>query len=70
MKGKSTDELNEVLGKTHISQMERFLKENEDSILQSDRPFADYMRQIIKEKGIRQQDIFLQADIPERYGFT
>ncbi len=27
------------------------------------------MRALMKEKGVRQQDVFLYADIPERYGY-
>ena len=31
--------------------------------------FADYMRSVFKQKNLSQKEIFLQADIPERYGF-
>ena len=66
---KSTEELEKILGSTHIDNIGGYLSENADSILSSDRPFSDYIRGIIKEKGLRQQDIFLDADIPERYGY-
>ena len=44
-------------------------KENEESLLREDRPFCAYIKELIREKNLRQQDIFIQADIPERYGY-
>ena len=47
----------------------QYLARNKDILIRSDRPFADYMRMILKEKGIQQQDVFLAADLSERYGY-
>lgn len=69
MNEKSTKELENVLRKTHISEIHDFLKENSESILSEDRPFSNYMKMKLKEKGLKQQDVFLFADIPERYGY-
>ena len=69
MKGKSTDELEKTLSGTHPGEAGKYLRENKDSLLSEDRPFADYMREIIKQKNLLQQEIFLKADIPERYGY-
>lgn len=69
MNKKSTEELEKILGTTHIEDIDGYLSENAESILSSYRPFSDYIRSIIKGKGLRQQDIFLDADIPERYGY-
>ena len=69
MNKKSTEELEKILGTTHIGDIDGYLSENAESILSSYRPFSDYIRSIINEKGLRQQDIFLDADIPERYGY-
>lgn len=66
---KSTEELEKILGSTHITEIDGYLSDNADSIVTSDRPFADYIRNIIKNKGLRQQDVFLDADLPERYGY-
>ena len=33
------------------------------------RPFTDYMRMKFQEKDISQQNVFLAADLPERYGY-
>ncbi len=69
MHTKSTDELEGVLGSTHVEDIEDFLKENVDDMITTDRPFAEYMRGKIKEKGLQQADIFIAADIAERYGY-
>ena len=46
-----------------------FLSRNADNLIRSEHPFADYMRMKFKEIGILQQDVFLAADLPERYGY-
>lgn len=69
MNEKNTEELENALGKTHLSKVQDFLKENADSILSEDRPFANYMKNTLKQKNLKQQDVFLRADIPERYGY-
>ena len=66
---KTTKELEKILGKTHPDQIEQFLQENADKMLQDDKIFAVYIHQILRRKGITQQEVFLRADIPERYGY-
>lgn len=69
MSTKSTDELENILNNTHINDLDDYLSQNQESFLSSDRPFRDYMLERIKEKELKQQDIFIDADIPERYGY-
>lgn len=69
MNQKNTKELEKILGSTHIENIHEYISQNEDSLLSPDRPFSDYIREIIKKNGLRQQDVFLDADIPERYGY-
>ena len=69
MNEKDTFELDSVIGSTHLSDIQDYLKENADSILNEERPFSKYMKSIIKKNNLKQQDIFLWADIPERYGY-
>ena len=52
-----------------MKDIEQFLEDNKNEMLKEDHAFADYMRAKIREKGLSQQDIFLKADIPERYGY-
>ncbi len=66
---KNTNELNKILESTHISQIETYFTENADSLRDEDRPFSQYMRKLIREKGLKQQKVFADADIPERYGY-
>ena len=47
----------------------QYLARNADMLVHNERPFADYMRMKFREKGIQQQDIFLAADLSERYGY-
>ena len=66
---KNTKELETILKNSHMEDMEEILHEESDTFLAGDYAFRDYMRKVLKEKGIRQQDVFLRADIPERYGY-
>ena len=51
-----------------MKDIQQFLQENESEMTKAD-AFSEYMRQKFREKGLLQQDVFLQADIPERYGY-
>ncbi len=46
-----------------------FLSRNAEALIRGRHPFTDYMRQKFREKGILQQDVFLAADLSERYGY-
>ena len=69
MKGKNTSELTEILGNTHVSGFEGYLKDNRESIVEEKQSFYCYIRELLAEKGLKQQTVFLKADIPERYGY-
>lgn len=69
MSEKSTFELENILKGTHYKNINNYLKENENELLDESKEFSKYMRNLIKVKNIRQQDVFIQADIPERYGY-
>ena len=63
------NKLEESLSKVHVDTISDFLKENKDEMVNNEYAFAEYMRRMIKGKGASQQEIFLYADIPERYGY-
>ncbi len=67
MSEKNTDELEKVLGSTHIKNFDSYCKENSKSLM--DDAFTVYMKDILREKKLTQQIVFLRADIPERYGY-
>ena len=59
----------EKLKGVRMQDIGKYLGENKNEMIEEKHAFADYMRSKFKEKGLLQQDIFLQADIPERYGY-
>ncbi len=65
----TTDKLTDVLKKTSPDDLGDFLNVNWDSIIKDSKPFATYMRALLKAKGVRQQEMFICADIPEHYGY-
>ena len=64
-----TEGLEAALEETRPGQLNTYFKENEEALLTGERPFGEYMRSLFKEKGLRQQDVFRAADIPETYGY-
>lgn len=68
MKQKNTKELDDILGKTHISDFDKFCVEQKDSMNPEQNAFSEYIKDLLKEKRITQQMVFLKADIPEKYG--
>lgn len=68
MSKKTTEELENALGNIHVKNISEYLSNNEEMI-SDDKAFATYMHQLINQKKIKQQDIFLEADISERYGY-
>lgn len=69
MREKKTQELENILGSTHLNDFKVYCNNNSDSMLTGDRDFSDYMKNIFKEKNMTMQIVFLKADIPERYGY-
>lgn len=50
MNEKNTEELTEVLGKTHISGFDRYCSENRESMNTSEEAFSLYMKELLAEK--------------------
>ena len=59
--------LNAAVMQLSPAELPQFLKEHAED--QPKRPFTDYMRQKFREKRISQQNVFLAADLSERYGY-
>lgn len=66
---KETDELNKILKSTHPDEISGFFSENTNSLSETPDAFCSYIKSIMKKNGISQQDTFLNADVPERYGY-
>ncbi|MFV0466433.1 MAG: hypothetical protein ACK5ML_10205 [Lachnospiraceae bacterium] len=69
MNEKNTQELDNVLGSTHLKQFEAFCHENKDSFIDESYAFHEFVKKLISERKLTQQMVFLRADIPERYGY-
>ena len=69
MEKKSTEELQNILGNTSPDNIEAFLQEHSDNMIDQEKPFAKYLHQIISRNGLTQQEVFIQADFPERFGY-
>ncbi len=69
MEKKSTGELSRILGSTSGEAAGEFLAANASSLLTDSRPFSAYMHEMLRLQGKTQQEVFVQADIPERYGY-
>ncbi|MBP5154937.1 MAG: hypothetical protein ILP12_08065 [Lachnospiraceae bacterium] len=65
----STTGLEHVLGQTHPRELEQFFREYESEMFLQEHPFAAYMRACILKRGKKLQEVFLAADIPEKYGY-
>ncbi len=66
---KNTKELVDILGKTHLSDFDAYCKDNKNSMNIVQDSFSIYIKDLLCEKGLTQQSVFLNADIPERYGY-
>ncbi len=66
---KKTDELNNVLGNMHASDIGKYLSQNNGEMLDDENMFSVYIKDIIKRNGLLLQEVFLYADVPERYGY-
>lgn len=69
MAKKSTNELEHILGQTTTTNIEEYLSANAASMLTVEKPFSTYMHEMFRKYGKTQQEVFLQADIPERFGY-
>ena len=66
---KTTANLEQILKKADPEELSQYYDEQQDSLFSDEKPFTKYMREMISEKGLKQQTVFLKADIPERYGY-
>ena len=65
---KTTDRLENTLRSTGADGLDKFFEDHIENLIDSDRPFTEYMREKMREKGISQKDMFIAAGISEHYG--
>lgn len=66
---KKTGELDKVLGNLNPDEIQEYIDKNTDSIFMDELAFSEYMKDMFRIKGYTQQEVFLRADMPERYGY-
>ena len=66
---KKTGELDKVLGNLNPDKIQEYIDTNSDSIYKDELAFSEYMKDMFRIKGYTQQEVFLRADMPERYGY-
>lgn len=64
-----SERLNRLLLQVTMEELDEFLERHRPLLIGTARPFADYMRRKLREKGVRQQNMFLAADLSENYGY-
>lgn len=69
MEEKNTDELEKVLRSAHPEDFMEFVSENRNSFSAEKGSFSEYIKAVFKKNNILQQTVFLEADIPEGYGY-
>ena len=69
MNEKDTTELEGILSSARLSDYDSYCADNADSMIGGIQDFNEYLKSIFAEKEILLQTVFLQADIPERYGY-
>ena len=60
---------NETVYRLKMEELDSFLKQNAGKMITEARPFAEYMRRKLREKGLLQQNVFLAADLSEGFGY-
>ena len=69
MQERETLDLETELDSTHLAEYTDFVQRTKDSLLSDATSFSTYIKEILREKGIKQLTAFMKADIPERYGY-
>ncbi|MCD7928451.1 MAG: hypothetical protein LUF80_06295 [Oscillospiraceae bacterium] len=69
MKPESTDELERVLHDLDTEDIDDYLAAYADSLVDTPRPFADYLRAILRQKHLTQREVFERAGLSHRYGY-
>ncbi len=66
--GQKTDKLGQELETLHPDEMDRFLEDNWQDMLDGDREFTDFMRGMIRKKNLEWKNVYNAAGISEKYG--
>ena len=65
----STEALENILKQTGPKELDRYLEQNADSLLEESQPFTRYFRQTLRKKNRTQREVFMTAGISDSYGY-
>ena len=68
MQEKSTYEVEEILKSMRPEQLQQFYKENTHNMVDANKAFYYYMKDIVEAKNIRFKDMYILAGVSESYG--
>ena len=63
-----TNELNKSLLNTHVKDFDKFIEKHKDAFIKED-AFREYISEKLKKKRISRREVFIGADISDRYGY-
>lgn len=66
---RTTEALEDILTSSGADHVDKILAEYEDKMMTDDRPFTEYMRKLFRKKGISQKELFIAADLDEKFGY-
>lgn len=69
MKQKNTEELENILKSATTSDVGAYLEDHAGEMVPENRAFSAYMHEMLHRYGKTQQEVFLEADLPERFGY-
>ncbi len=64
-----TDKLDKILGNASIDDADSYIKEYTSVGEGDDRPFADYIVALLRERGMTQREVFERAGFSDKYGY-
>ena len=68
MQEKSTYEVEEILKSMRPERLQQFYKENTHNMVDANKAFYYYMKDIVEAKNIRFKDMYILAGVSESYG--
>jgi len=65
---KPTDEMEEALKEVRPGQIDSYLKTNSQFMVDENRAFYFYMKDVLKRKGVMLKDLYARMNVSEKYG--
>ena len=66
---RKTDELEAKLRKLKTGEFVKYMEDHKEDFILNDKEFEIFMKEMMASKDIKLKDVFLRADISEKYGY-